>query len=78
MRKYINANGHKGIEKLSFVHFDSIECKNNAINQFFGEGKIISHVIGYITDEENYRIGYCEEHYIDSGSDNYFYTALIY
>jgi hypothetical protein len=81
--KKISANGYRNIDEVSFEEFTSREEKDNAINEFFADFEkpfgITTDVIGYLVDEDtNERIGYIEESYVDSGSVDYYYTALIH
>jgi len=78
--KAIGTNGNN-IQK-SFEVFSSIEEKNNAVNDFFAEfehQRITTHVIGYLLDEvTGEKNGYIEENYVDNGSVDHYYTALIF
>lgn len=81
--KAISANNYSKIENVQYVEFSSNEEKENAINQYFQDFdqpyRIESNVIGYLIDEETGdQLGFIEEHYIDSGSEDYYYTAVIH
>jgi hypothetical protein len=79
------ANNFKGSLSMDCEEFTDREAKDLAVVNWFNELKdsdeltdsIHTNVIGYILDDEGERIGYIEEHYIDSGSVDYYYTALI-
>jgi hypothetical protein len=67
----------------NFNQFSNIEEKDKSVADFFSgfdseDGVITSSIIGRVLNEENEEIGYCEEHYMDSGSDDYHYTVVIY
>lgn len=79
--KTINTNGYTNIDKVEFEQFLTKEEKNTAVVEYFEafeNRNVKSNVIGYVLDDiNNERIGYIEEHYVDSGSDDYYYTAVI-
>ena len=84
--KTIPANNFKGSLSMDCEEFTDREVKDLYVaNWFFEYTKddpmtepIHTNVIGYIYNDYNERIGYIEEHYMDSGSVDYIYTALIH
>lgn len=84
MNNYIttSANNFKGRLDINCKEFSSKEEKDKSVEEFFARFEkpcgITSNVIGYIVDSAtNESIGYIEEHYVDSGSIDYYYTALV-
>ena len=85
MKNYITtpANNFKGRLDMDREEFCSREEKDKSVEEFFTEFEkpygITTNVIGYIMDADtNESIGYIEEHYVDSGSVDYYYTTLIH
>lgn len=79
--KITPANNFKGNLNITPVEFTSREQLANSVKEFFAYFEkpygITSNVIGYVIDEDtNESIAYIEEHYTDSGSDDYYYTQL--
>jgi hypothetical protein len=68
------------ISKYNAQEFDSREEKDNTVTSFFEDFEkpygIKSNVLGYLINNDGDNIGYVEEHYVDSGSVDYLYTAL--
>lgn len=81
--KAISANNYSKIDRVQYSEFFNINDKVKSVNEYFQNFdqpfNIISNVIGYLIDEETGdQLGYIEEHYIDSGSEDYYYTAVIH
>jgi len=79
--KIIPANNFKGIHNVKPVEFTNREELSDSVIAFFEEFEkpygITSNTIGYVIDEDtNESVGYIEEHYVDSGSVDYYYTQL--
>lgn len=76
------ANGYRKPLSMDCEEFTLRDLKDAAVENFFEEFEkpygITSNVIGYILDKNNETIGYIEEHYVDSGSVDYYYTAFIH
>ena len=73
----------KGNLNVNTVEFTSGEDLEKSVEEFFQDFEkpygITSNVIAYIIDEDtNESIGYIQEHYVDSGSVDYYYTELIH
>lgn len=81
--KITPANSFKGNLNINTVEFTSREDLEKSVEEFFQDFEktygITSNVIGYIIDEDtNESVGYIQEHYVDSGSVDYYYTELIH
>jgi hypothetical protein len=81
--KITPANNFKGNLNVNTVEFTSREDLEKSVEDFFSDFEkpygITSNVIGYIIDEDtNESVGYIQEHYVDSGSVDYYYTELIH
>jgi len=64
-----------------FEQFKDEEGKAQYVAEFFsynGMHHIYSNIVGYVVDEQGITIGYMEESFIDSGSDDYVFTVVIH
>ena len=81
--KIIKAAGYIGSLNIDTITCSSLEEKRSIVLEFFKSNnkssEIISNIIAYyISEESNERIGYIEEHYINSKSTDYLYTSYIF